>query len=80
MIERKINLAELSREELINLILSLQTQTSYSEIKLSNIYIKSNADLRTCERTLNRIIKVNKDFLNSESKKIKNFLVENDSE
>lgn len=77
--ERKVNLMELSKESLISIILNLQSQT-FSELKFFNITLKTNSSLKDCEETLNSIIANHKDLILNESRKLKNFLVENDGE
>lgn len=75
MENNSIDLKTLSKNQLINLIISLGNNNNKSEITFFDIRISSNEPLLNCEQTLNRIIDKNKSFLESKQNKFRNPLV-----
>lgn len=63
MEDKSINLNDLSKQQLVNLVLNLSANNSKSSITFFDIKISSNEPLLSCEETLNRIIEKHKGFL-----------------
>lgn len=75
MAETRISIDKMSKEQLIQVILSLQNTQRNSQIIISDVRISSTEGLESCERSLDRILEKHKDFILKKEKQRQNILV-----